>query len=866
MFWGVSLIYKKTNTMNPMLPWWVGRRLLVPALFFITPLFHVLPQNCNRLFENFENGMPAGWIAKSGAAGLAAQAYFHDGHGYSLLTGDDLVTPALKKPSSIRFWYAITTSAVNKDLQLSYSLGSQGGPYTVLTTFRLAAATTLLAEQYYELPEQIRNSEQVYLRLYAPSARSHHLDDIEVLYNCTLTDANTPVLVFGKESISKYLTEPGFYNPLSISLNGEPAELPVQYASDDPLVAEVNATGRVTLRGVGNTRIRATVLPTENTGKAETSFLLTVREVMTGVLAKDGFNGSCELPNPANQPAGVTYPDGSETYYPALIPFEGSHALCVGGRETQYTTAYIDTRAYKDISCTFRLGAYGKTPLEGMDQDDYVKVSVCYPSSSGSGVTYVQQAQIKGFSNKQWPLSTTQVCSVTASKTASKVETVGPVGMVKINGISPSEKTSIRITLYSSGSGECWVLDDFILRGTLRELTPELISPKVLEGQTQLTLTGNWSREAVKLFNQSLGDTKNRLDNVTLAGAVFQPDAGVEQLLDGCGMLTSVTVDEATTGVTGRFTGVNPNCLVYLPESSAPGTLGNVIYGNRAVRVTLTDGAPFHCPKAFMADEIRYTREFSEQKQSGYNGEVAGWETLTLPFAVEYYTALDKAGAELRPFGNSAFDPAAGYKPFWLRRLGGEGFLNVEQHEAHQPYIICMPNNPVYHEKWNIWGKVLFSATDVRVGCSDEAQTVAGATFDMKCALRGTNRDQTVYAINDAGSGFEADLRDIRPFEGYAVMKEGMLNAPLRLPFPGAGGVMTELVAIFPLQATPDCRVYEEGGMLIVWAAVPGVAVLRTIDGQMVRRVNLQTGVNQITGLQRGIYLLDRRKVVLTGR
>jgi len=218
----------------------------------------------------------------------------------------------------------------------------------------------------------------------------------------------------------------------------------------------------------------------------------------------------------------------------------------------------------------------------------------------------------------------------------------------------------------------------------------------------------------------------------------------------------------------------NPNLLVYVTEASkAPSGIQNLVINGTAEEIVLTDASGnnnFYCPQSFTAQSISYTRSFSQTTEI----EVCrGWETISLPFAVQ--SIRHQTHGALIPFGGGN----NGY-PFWLRQLSSGGLSRATGIEANKPYLICMPNNTVYPSVYNQSGNITFSATNVTVPVTSE-QIASGAGVTLRPAFQQVAQSSSVYALNvgeargsyPEGSVFEQNYRAIRPFQAYTTHSSG---------------------------------------------------------------------------------------------
>ena len=225
----------------------------------------------------------------------------------------------------------------------------------------------------------------------------------------------------------------------------------------------------------------------------------------------------------------------------------------------------------------------------------------------------------------------------------------------------------------------------------------------------------------------------------------------------------------------------NPNMLVYVPSvSQAPVNRDNVIIGNdntgyTAKNIVLTDvesgNQNFYCPKAFVAEMITYAHDYLQQTEVGVS---RGWETIALPFTVQ--TIMHEKQGVIAPFGNDASN-----KHFWLRQLMMQGLTRATVIEANMPYLIAMPNSDAYAAEFNLNGRVTFSSQNVEVPQTQmnvmEAHDANDNMMMFVPCFQAQPQGQEIYALNvgeqrdnhPEGSVFEANYREVRPFEAFTV-------------------------------------------------------------------------------------------------
>ena len=292
--------------------------------------------------------------------------------------------------------------------------------------------------------------------------------------------------------------------------------------------------------------------------------------------------------------------------------------------------------------------------------------------------------------------------------------------------------------------------------------------------------------------------------------------------------------DDALTA--DMLTGINnPNLLVYVTEASkAPSGVQNVVINGTAAEIVLTDASGnnnFYCPQSFTAQSISYTRNFSQTTQIDV---CQGWETISLPFAVQ--SIRHQTHGALTPFGGGN----NGY-PFWLRQLSSSGLSRATAIEANRPYLICMPNNTVYPSVYNQAGNITFSATNVTVPITSE-QTASGAGVTLRPAFQQVAQSNSVYALNvgeargnnPEGSVFEQNYRAIRPFQAYTTHSSG--TRFITLQSLGLGGDDTTGIE------TIDTEEADDGNA--TWHTVDG----RRLEGKPTKK---------------GVYIKDGRKYII---
>ena len=226
----------------------------------------------------------------------------------------------------------------------------------------------------------------------------------------------------------------------------------------------------------------------------------------------------------------------------------------------------------------------------------------------------------------------------------------------------------------------------------------------------------------------------------------------------------------------------NPNLLLYVTSASyASASIKNVVVNGVASNIILTEvanGNDFYCPREFTAQRISYTHRFG---MTTGMGEARGWESLALPFEVQYVTHETKG--DMVPF--SLWKSGDTRKPFWLKTLWGNGWTDASVIKANLPYIVSMPNHPDYKPEYLVSGKVTFWAENVVVKRTAEAVPLTVGNKQFVASFASDAKDAGNYALNVVndyeedtggaveGSRFILNLRQVHPFEAYIKTTSG---------------------------------------------------------------------------------------------
>lgn len=276
--------------------------------------------------------------------------------------------------------------------------------------------------------------------------------------------------------------------------------------------------------------------------------------------------------------------------------------------------------------------------------------------------------------------------------------------------------------------------------------------------------------------------------------------------------VTSVDMTAINVDVLPTMIG-NPNCLFYVKENSTINE-PNVVVGNNAIAIELHDGYDFYNTKSFTGD-ITYSRTFA-----------SGWNTFALPFN----TAIPN-GVQVE-----AFDKKDGNQIL---------FTEATSIEANTAYLINVQAG----------GEISFSANNVTVPVT----ATTGDTYKSNF-LHMTGDDIAGKYILVMEEGVEVFARanaeaQMHAFRGY-------------LDLPAASGVQYSIShdgGATGINNTDieGIKIYSVNGALIINADKTQSIQIYGLDGRMVKNIQVSEGENTVTGLAKGIYLINNQKAII---
>ncbi len=195
-------------------------------------------------------------------------------------------------------------------------------------------------------------------------------------------------------------------------------------------------------------------------------------------------------------------------------------------------------------------------------------------------------------------------------------------------------------------------------------------------------------------------------------------------------------------GVTVRriVSNKNPNTIYAVPQGlQVPTGLTdkNLVTGDSASVINLTDGYPYYLPLTFNADTAYFHHVFP------MNSNSTGWETFTLPFAADSIYIDGKSKAL-----NDTLNHFWIYEYAWSEDDGTPIFTEATQLRGNTPYLIAADST--------LAGKTIsFRGTDVSFFKSESTKAVVSSEAYTFHGTTLAEKKKGIYQLNESGTAFE---------------------------------------------------------------------------------------------------------------
>ncbi len=549
----------------------------------------------------------------------------------------------------------------------------------------------------------------------------------------------------------------------------------------------------------------------------------------------------------------------------------GNRALLQRSGAVVVNLPLVDLTGFSQVDLSFDLGAYSTKPSQGLDKADSVYMYIVTDGGEKKCL------RINGNDNKRVGIEEgdTTVFDYNSDDNYICIEdNKGAHTHFVLKNLPTGQIVEIRFRIKVDRSEECWILDNCELRGRREDSWGNYNHDQVqsIESHTnnKLAILGKWTAEQVLQLAENLQPILPTLKELDIVNADFADDADIDYLLDGASELCNIYAgDMLPDTFDGIFKGVNPNCLLHTTELS-PQKGTNVVKGNYAELISFIDVSPCRIDRFIKFHKASFIKNFPKEIESGYNGKSGGWQTISLPFrAIEFY-ALDKDGAAMKPFGQDKDFDYENYLPFWIKNTDTTGvFQNWDKIGANYPYIVSVPNNPAYQDRYRIWGDVSFVGTDDYLWPTsmpnDKTLKELNADktfkqFTFHPNVEGESLSREIYTMNEDGSAFVLTPSPLSPFASCLLFDGPQSEAPKRVNIMSDGAIVSSILK--PEKAdNKEIKVVQVGTYLKISSEIEQKVRICNLHGFIVKTLSFRANQEQYVSLAPGVYLINNKKI-----
>lgn len=220
--------------------------------------------------------------------------------------------------------------------------------------------------------------------------------------------------------------------------------------------------------------------------------------------------------------------------------------------------------------------------------------------------------------------------------------------------------------------------------------------------------------------------------------------------------------------------GGNPNTLYFVASGDVPeGITRNIVRDGQADTIRLDDGYNFYIPddiNSISANHVRYTRAF----RRGYKAATQdGWNTMTLPFAVQKVEM--QIGNQVQEI-DWLRSKNGGHQDFWILEFERQNnralvFNPAANFVANQPYLVAVPQSVNWQGPDLTKVPITFSADNVTIQAKATSATTDNI-YQMNGVRYYQERD-TVFVLDATGHQFELkNDTSIQAFRAYFSIRD----------------------------------------------------------------------------------------------
>jgi hypothetical protein len=224
----------------------------------------------------------------------------------------------------------------------------------------------------------------------------------------------------------------------------------------------------------------------------------------------------------------------------------------------------------------------------------------------------------------------------------------------------------------------------------------------------------------------------------------------------------AIDLSEATFIPTIDRTTANPNLLVYAGKNDIISG-DNVVKGENAENIKLTDDYPFFAPFSFTASHISYTRTVGTSIDLAAN---KGWTTLMLPFSATGCQATVGSNVTPLKWYTNSTDNADLIVMSFQYENGSEMEFGYPENtlQAYFPYLLGIPATT--RDNQSLKGQAITFTADNAIIRYEKA-SVTGRNYRMTGTVMPITNEKDLYTLNAEGSAFVRGTASVSPFQAY---------------------------------------------------------------------------------------------------
>lgn len=330
----------------------------------------------------------------------------------------------------------------------------------------------------------------------------------------------------------------------------------------------------------------------------------------------------------------------------------------------------------------------------------------------------------------------------------------------------------------------------------------------------------------------------------------------LEKAFYNCKQLSSIVLGalpEKEENLVGIFDECNPYCVKHIPFVPGNATnWKNVIIEGQTETLELQDEYSFGSQIEFEAGQATYTRTLP------LDGK---WETICIPFDVKKITdeeGNEITGLKLKVYADGIDKKDNSYHSAFFKdaEISKQGVLL----EANIPYLISFTSNTSSEKNATL---IFTSQGSASFQADADLSVKEGSYFFSGTYVPKNIQDfegKSFYILEGEGENIKfvkaADSVLLTPFRSYMKAADAEITSP-------EINISWEPLGIEQLALNENIKIIIGNGTLNIMSDKAQNINIWGIDGKLIKTVKLQKGINQITDLLQGIYIINNQKIVI---